>query len=70
MDRPVERVVDLLDPASNHIQNMSGEEARRLLFDPDPMAVRTIDGSFALVAKEGIVVRMARSLDRPPRRCW
>ncbi|HSD28125.1 MAG TPA: asparagine synthase-related protein, partial [Vicinamibacteria bacterium] len=67
MEHPVERVVDLLDPASNHIQNMSGEEARRLLFDPDPRAVRAIDGSFALVARDGIVVRMARSLDRPMR---
>ncbi len=67
MELPVERVVDLLPPDSNEIRNMSPEEARRLLFDPDPAAARAIDGSFALVAREGITVRMARSLDRPAR---
>jgi asparagine synthase (glutamine-hydrolysing) len=67
MDRPVERVVDLLDPALNQIRNMSVEDARRRLLDRDPAAVRAIDGSFALVARDGIAVRMARSLDRPMR---
>jgi asparagine synthase (glutamine-hydrolysing) len=67
MPQPVERVVDLLDPALNQIRNMDLGEARRLLQDPDPKSVRAIDGSFALVAKDGIVVRMARSLDRPMR---
>jgi asparagine synthase (glutamine-hydrolysing) len=67
MQKPVERVVDLLDPALNQIRNMGVDEARRLLLDPDPAGVRAIDGSFALVAKNGIVVRMARSLDRPMR---
>ena len=33
----------------------------------DPAAVRAIDGSFALVAVDGITVRMARSMDRPMR---
>jgi asparagine synthase (glutamine-hydrolysing) len=67
MQQPVERVVDLLDPAVNQIRNMDAGEARRLLLDPDPAGVRAIDGSFALVARSGIVVRMARSLDRPMR---
>ena len=67
MHQPVERVVDLLDPALNQIRNMDVGEARRLLLDPDPAGVRVIDGSFALVARDGIVVRMARSLDRPMR---
>jgi asparagine synthase (glutamine-hydrolysing) len=67
MHHPVERVVDLLDPALNQIRNMDVGEARRLLLDPDPAGVRAIDGSFALVAKNGITVRMARSLDRPMR---
>jgi asparagine synthase (glutamine-hydrolysing) len=67
MHHPVERVVDLLDPALNQIRNMDVSEARRLLLDPDPAGVRAIDGSFALVAKNGITVRMARSLDRPMR---
>jgi len=63
----VERVVDLLDPANNVIYNMSVEEARRRVLSNDPMAVRAIDGAFALVARDGITVRMARSLDRPMR---
>ncbi len=67
MERPVERVVDLLDPALNQIRNMGVEDARRRLLDPDPAAVRAIDGSFALVARDGIRVRLARSLDRPLR---
>jgi asparagine synthase (glutamine-hydrolysing) len=67
MHQPVERVVDLLDPALNQIRNMDVGQARRLLQDPDPASVRAIDGSFALIAKNGTVVRMARSLDRPMR---
>ena len=63
----VERVVDLLDPDNNVIYNMSVEEARRRVLSKDPDAVRAIDGAFALVARDGITVRMARSLDRPMR---
>lgn len=63
----VERVVDLLDPANNVLYNMSLDEARRRVLSADPTAVRGIDGAFAIVAKDGIVVRLARSLDRPMR---
>jgi len=67
MERHVERVVDLLDPGLNRIRNLSVEEARRRLFDGDPASVLGIEGSFALVHREGIRVRLARSLDRPAR---
>ncbi len=67
MERHVERVVDLLDPALNRIRNLSVEEARRRLFDADPASVLGIEGSFALVHRDGIRVRLARSLDRPAR---
>jgi asparagine synthase (glutamine-hydrolysing) len=63
----VERVVDLLDPAANHILNMTADEARARLLHGPPEAVREIDGSFALVAREGKRVRLARSMDRPLR---
>jgi asparagine synthase (glutamine-hydrolysing) len=63
----IERVVDLTDPAANRILNMSVEEARERLLRRPAEAVREIEGSFALVAKEGKVVRLARSLDRPLR---
>ena len=67
MRRPVDRVVDLLDPDLNQLHNVDVEEARRRVVAGDPAAVRAIDGSFALVTVDGITVRMARSLDRPMR---
>ena len=63
----MERVVDLLDPSLNRIHNLSLDEARARVLSGDPDAVRTIDGSFAILARKGKTVRMARSLDRPMR---
>lgn len=67
MDHYVERVVDLTEPESNQILNMTVEEGRARLHTGRPDAVREIHGSFALVAREGKTVRLARSLDRPMR---
>src|SRR3954447_8074895 len=67
MHRHIERVVNLLDPASNQLHNADLEEARRRVLSGDPAAVRALDGSFAIVAVDGRTVRMARSLDRPMR---
>ncbi|MCL4181276.1 MAG: asparagine synthetase B family protein [Verrucomicrobia bacterium] len=67
MNQYLERVVDLLDPTLNRIHNMSAAEAQARLLRADPEAVREIDGSFALIARDGKTVRMARSLDRPMR---
>jgi asparagine synthase (glutamine-hydrolysing) len=67
MDHYVERVVDLIDPRENHLYNMSADEARRVLLDGPAERARQIQGSFALLAKVGKTVRMARSLDRPMR---
>jgi asparagine synthase (glutamine-hydrolysing) len=67
MLRPIERIVDLIDPELNRLHGIDAEEARRRVLSGDPAAVRAIDGSFALVAVDGITVRMARSLDRPMR---
>lgn len=67
MDHYVERVVDLVEPGSNHLYNMSLDEARGILLDGPAETVRRIQGSFALTAKNGKTVRMARSLDRPMR---
>src|SRR5215467_14443566 len=63
----IERVVDLTDPSSNRIYNMSIEEARNRVLCGSVESVREIDGSFALLAREGKKVRMARSMDRPMR---
>jgi asparagine synthase (glutamine-hydrolysing) len=67
VDQYVERVVDLTEPESNHVYNMSVEEARRLLIEQPAESIRQIQGSFALLAKAGKTVKMARSLDRPMR---
>jgi asparagine synthase (glutamine-hydrolysing) len=63
----VERLVNLLDPGANVFLNMSHEEAQQRLATGDPEQVRGIDGHFALVHKEGIRIRMARSIGRPMR---
>src|SRR5581483_7877694 len=67
MEPYVERVVDLIDSGTNHLYNMSVEEAREILLRGPAEAVRQIHGSFSLLAKSGKTVRMARSLDRPMR---
>ena len=66
-DAYVERVVDLLDPTANRLVNVSLDEARQRVLSGDAAAVAEIDGSFALLARDGKRVLMARSLDRPMR---
>ena len=63
----VERVVDLLDPALNRLHNCTVDEARARVLSGDAAQVAGIDGSFALLARAGKTIRMARTLDRPMR---
>jgi asparagine synthase (glutamine-hydrolysing) len=65
--QPIERLVNLLDPAANVLLNTTFDEALADVGSGDPDRVRRIDGQFAIVWKEGTVVRMARSLGRPMR---
>ena len=66
MDRPIHRVIDLIDDSEQLIQNMATADARdRLRGAPDGML--GIQGSFALTARDREQVLMARSLDRPMR---
>ena len=67
MHQYIEQLVDLTDPTANRIDNLSIEVARERILNGSPEDVREIDGSFALVAREGKRVRLARSLDRPLR---
>jgi asparagine synthase (glutamine-hydrolysing) len=62
MHQYVTRVVDLLDPAANRILNLTCDQARARLLHGTPGEVRGIDGSFALMAREGKRVRLARSM--------
>jgi asparagine synthase (glutamine-hydrolysing) len=63
----IERVVDLTEPEANQIYRLSVEEAREIVLNGSAEAVGRIAGSFALVARAGKTVKMARSLDRPLR---
>ncbi len=67
MHEYIEQLVDLTDPAANRIHGLSIEAARERILNGSPEEVREIDGSFALVARDGKRVRLARSLDRPLR---
>jgi asparagine synthase (glutamine-hydrolysing) len=67
MDQHIEQLVDLLDPSANRIYSLPLEIARQRLLEGPPESIREIHGSFALVARRGKTVRMARSLDRPMR---
>ncbi len=61
---PISRVWDLLDSEANMIHGMSVDEAREIIADGDPKAVRAIDGQFALVGRRGKTVRMARTIGK------
>ena len=63
----VGELVDLTDPSLNRLDDLTLDDARARVLSGDPVAVRAIGGSFAIVAREGETVRIARSLDRPVR---
>ena len=67
MTEYIEQVIDLIDPELNQITNMDVEAARENVREGSIAKVRSIEGSFALIAKQGKSVRLARSLDRPLR---
>lgn len=68
MKKPIAEVVDLVPVASQRLRGVSVEEARRALLAPGgERAVGGFAGSFALTARDGESVAMARSLDRPLR---
>lgn len=67
MDRPIHRVVELIDQESQQVLNMGVDEARDLLLRDDATSLLRVQGSFALTARREEMVRMARSLDRPMR---
>ncbi len=67
MRRAIAQVVDLVDPATQELGSLSPTEAEDRLFASDPTGLLELPGSFALVARRGLEVRLARSLDRPLR---
>lgn len=67
MELPIARVLDLIDPESQRLVGFDLVEARRRVLSAEPESVLGIRGSFALVARDGERVALARSLDRPLR---
>jgi asparagine synthase (glutamine-hydrolysing) len=63
----VERVVDLIEPDVNQLYGLTVEQARGIILNGSAEEVGRIAGSFALIAREGKTVKLARSLDRPMR---
>jgi asparagine synthase (glutamine-hydrolysing) len=67
LDHYVERVVDLTEPQANQLFGLTIDAARKIILNSPAHEVNNISGSFALVARCGKTVKMARSLDRPMR---
>jgi asparagine synthase (glutamine-hydrolysing) len=65
--KPLARIVNLVPADSQCLLGMDLAEAEQCLLADDPGAVLGIAGSFALMARDGERVSMARSLDRPLR---
>lgn len=63
----VARVLDLVEDSSQELYGCSLEDAREILRRRDLVALRALRGSFALHARDGEKVLMARSLERPLR---
>ncbi|GAB5404500.1 MAG: asparagine synthase-related protein [Aureliella sp.] len=64
---PIERVVNLIDPAGNILLNMDQAQAESRVLTGNPEKVGEIEGQFAILAREGKTVRLARSIGRPMR---
>lgn len=67
MLKPLAEVINLVGPEANRIYSPNLETACGWILAGDAEKVRKIDGSFALLAREGTTVRLARSMDRPMR---
>jgi asparagine synthase (glutamine-hydrolysing) len=67
VDAYIERVVDLTESTENQLYDLTTEAVRWTLLNQPASAMRDVEGSFALLARSGKTVRMARSLDRPMR---
>jgi hypothetical protein len=64
MTYPIARIINLIPACSQCLWSMTETEAAQRLIAADPDAVLKIDGSFALVARDGERVMLARSLAR------
>ena len=63
----INEVIDLTDHSRNMIFNMTLNEATKRVASGDIDSIREIEGHFAIMARHGHIVRMARSLQFPMR---
>ncbi|MCP4175984.1 MAG: asparagine synthetase B family protein [Fuerstiella sp.] len=63
----IERFVNLLDADANTLFNSTVDDAIEVLGSGDAQKLRQIAGQFALVHRNGHIIRMARSIGRPLR---
>lgn len=63
----LEQVIDLVDVGINRVHGFSLDEVRQWILNENTGKLREVDGSFAVVAREGKTVKIARSMDRPIR---
>ena len=63
----VENFVNLLPADGNTLLNVSYDQAVACLGSGDPTQLRSLNGQFALVHRNGHIIRMARSIGRPMR---
>jgi len=62
MERPLARILNLIDPETQYLNGLEPAGAAELLLVEDPAAVLSIEGSFTLLARDGERVAMAWSL--------
>jgi asparagine synthase (glutamine-hydrolysing) len=67
VNRHIAQVINLITDESQHLWSVDLDTARHALLSTDPADVLAISGSFALVARDGERVVLARSLERPLR---
>jgi asparagine synthase (glutamine-hydrolysing) len=63
----INEVIDLTEHSRNMIFNMTLEEATKRISSGDIDAIRDIEGHFAIMARRGHIIRMARTLQLPMR---
>jgi asparagine synthase (glutamine-hydrolysing) len=61
------KLVDLSDPSTDLLLNADREELTEAVRRGDLEALAAIEGSFAAVAREGVTIRLARTIGRPLR---
>jgi asparagine synthase (glutamine-hydrolysing) len=63
----INEVIDLTDHSRNLLFNCTLDEATAIVASGNPESIATIEGHFAIMARQGHIIRMARTLQLPMR---